>query len=87
MTEKEYRAHPAISRSELWRFHESPQKFKYAKDNPPAPTPALLFGQVFHKLALEPETFSEEFIAAPAHKRWKGSVAGIFAGGGRQDRD
>ena len=65
MTEKEYREHPAISRSELWKFRESPQKFKYAKEHPPEPTPALLFGQVFHKLALEPETFSEEFIAAP----------------------
>ena len=65
MTEKEYREHPAISRSELWKFRESPQKFKYAKEHPPEPTPALLFGQVFHKLVLEPETFSEEFIAAP----------------------
>lgn len=65
MTEKEYRSHPAISRSELWKFHESPQKFKYSKEHPEEPTPALLFGQVFHKLALEPETFSEEFITAP----------------------
>lgn len=65
MTEAEYRAHPAVSRSELWRIHESPQKFKYFKENPKAPTPALLFGQVFHKLALEPETFFDEFAVAP----------------------
>ena len=65
MTEKEYRDHPAISRSELWRMNESPEKFKWFKDHPPAPTDALLFGQVIHKLLLEPETFEEQFAVAP----------------------
>lgn len=66
MTEFEYRSHPAISRSELWRMSESPEKFKYFKDNPEPPTPALLFGQVVHKLILEPETFYTEFAIAPS---------------------
>lgn len=65
MTEQEYRQHPAISRSDLWKLRDSPQKFRYAKDHPEAPTPALLFGQVFHKLALEPDTFDSEFAVAP----------------------
>lgn len=65
MTEKEYRAHPAISRSELWRMNESPEKFKWFKDHPPAPTEALLFGQVIHKLLLDPETFEEQFSIGP----------------------
>lgn len=69
MTEAEYRAHPAISRSELWWIHESPQKFRYFKDHPEEPTPALLFGQVFHKLALEPETFAAEYVVAPEVNR------------------
>lgn len=72
MTEKEYRQHPAISRSELWHIRESPQKFKYYKENPPAPTPSLLFGQVFHKMLLEPDTFNDEFVVAPeANRRTK----------------
>ena len=72
MTEKEYRQHPAISRSELWHIRESPQKFKYYKENPPEPTPALLFGQVFHKILLEPDTFNYEFVVAPdANRRTK----------------
>lgn len=72
MTEKEYRQHPAISRSELWRIRESPQKFKYYKENPPEPTPSLLFGQVFHKMLLEPDTFNDEFVVAPeANRRTK----------------
>lgn len=65
MTEQEYRNHPAVSRSELWRIHESPQKFKYLKEHPEEPTPALLFGQVFHKMALEPDTFYLEFAVMP----------------------
>lgn len=69
MTEKEYRQHPAISRSELWKIRESPQKFKYYKENPPEPTPALLFGQVFHKMLLEPNTFDDDFVVAPEVNR------------------
>lgn len=69
MTEKEYRAYPAVSRSELWKISESPEKFKYEQDNPPEPTDALILGQAFHKLVLEPETFSEEFAVAPAVDR------------------
>lgn len=65
MTEKEYRAHPAISRSELWRINDSPEKFRYFKDNPEPPTPALIFGQYSHKLILQPETVSDEFAIIP----------------------
>lgn len=65
MTEKEYRRHPAISRSELWKLNESPEKFKWYKDHPEKPTPALLFGQVVHKLLLEPDGFEKEFAVLP----------------------
>lgn len=65
MTEKEYRQHPAISRSELWWLNRSPEYFKYRMDHPTEPTPALLFGQVAHKLLLEPEDFDTDFVVAP----------------------
>lgn len=65
MTEKEYRQHPAVSRSELWKIRESPEKFKYYKDNPKEPTPSLIFGQLFHKLALQPGTLKDEFAIMP----------------------
>lgn len=65
MTEAEYRNHPAVSRSELWKLQQSPEKFAYAKNHPEEPTPALLFGQVFHKLALEPDSFEQEYAVAP----------------------
>lgn len=69
MTEAEYRAHPAVSRSELWRLRDSPQKFKYFREHPPEPTPSLLFGQVFHKMVLEPDTFGDGFAVAPGVDR------------------
>jgi exodeoxyribonuclease VIII len=65
MTEREYREHPALSRSSLWNIDESPEKFKWEETNPSEPTEALLLGQVFHKLVLEPETFESEFALEP----------------------
>lgn len=65
MTDKEYRQHEGISRSELWRLRESPEKFKYAQEHPEPPTPALIFGRLVHKLLLEPDTFGDEFAVAP----------------------
>ena len=65
LTEKEYRANPAISRSELWRIKESPEKFLHYRNNPQPPTPALVFGQALHKAVLEPDSFSTEFAVAP----------------------
>lgn len=65
MTEKEYREYPAISRSELFKISESPEKFKYYQENPEEPTPSLIFGQLFHTMALQPETICEQFAVAP----------------------
>lgn len=69
MTEIEYRSHPAVSRSDLWKIHESPQKYRYAKDNPAESTLALQFGQVLHKLVLEPEEFFNVYAVAPVCDR------------------
>lgn len=69
MTEREYRAHPAISRSDLWTLRQSPEKFKWEREHPSPPTPALLLGQATHKLLLQPESFDEEFAVAPALDR------------------
>ena len=65
MTERDYRRQDGVSRTELWRLRESPEKFKYYQEHPEPATPALLFGAAVHKLLLEPETFDEEFAIAP----------------------
>lgn len=69
MTEKEYRQHPAISRSQLFKLWESPEKFKWAMDNPEQPTPALVFGQLLHAMVLQPETFWNDFEVMPTVDR------------------
>jgi len=65
MTEREYRASDGISRSELWRLRESPEKFLWYQEHPEEPTPALIFGAMVHKLVLEPEDFDNEYAVAP----------------------
>lgn len=65
MTEKEYRSHPAISRSELWNIRQSPEKFRWFMDNPAPPSDSLIFGQLVHALLLEPESTGREFLVMP----------------------
>lgn len=65
MTEREYRDHPAISRSQLFKLRESPEKFKWAMDHPEPATPALVFGQLLHAMVLQPETVDRDFAVAP----------------------
>lgn len=65
MTEKEYRDHPAISHSGLLKIAESPEKFNYYKEHPEPPTPSLLFGQLFHQMALQPELLDDRFAVSP----------------------
>ena len=69
MTDKEYRQMEGISRSELWKLRESPEKAKWAWEHPEEPTPALLFGQAAHKMMLEPADWQEDFVVAPATDR------------------
>jgi len=65
MTESEYRCSDGISRSELWRLRDSPEKFIWFQQHPEPPTPALVFGAAVHKLLLEEESFADEFSLAP----------------------
>lgn len=65
MTEKEYREYPAISRSQLFKIADTPEKFKWAMDHPEPATPALIFGQLLHTVVLQPETVDRDFAVAP----------------------
>lgn len=65
MTNKEYRQHPAISRSELFKISKSPQHFKYEFENPSEPTKELRIGVAFHKLVLEPGDFESDIAIVP----------------------
>jgi hypothetical protein len=56
MTNPEYHAHPALSRSDLHRLLESPAKWAYRKAHPKAPTAAMAQGTALHAAVLEPAT-------------------------------
>ena len=67
MTNKEYREHAAVSRSELAvLLKNTPLHFKYAIDHPEEKdSKSLAFGRAAHKYILEKELFSLEFAVAP----------------------
>lgn len=69
MTNAEYHADPAISKSDLDLINRSPAYYRYVKENPKEQTSAMLLGSVFHKLVLEPETFAAEYAVCPAVDR------------------
>jgi len=85
MTNAEYHAHPAVSKSDLDLVNRSPAYYRYVKENPREQTAALIFGSVVHKLVLEPEKFDEEYAVAPLVDRrtkkgkedWCEFVAGL----------
>ena len=65
MTNKEYRDHEGISKSQLFKIAKSPYHFKYSMENPQEDTKALLFGRAAHKYILEKEDFFNEFVIMP----------------------
>lgn len=69
MTNAEYHADPAISKSDLDLINRSPSYYKYVKGNPRVQTAAMLLGSAVHKLVLEPEDFGEEYAVAPLADR------------------
>ena len=67
MTNKEYHAHPAVSKSDIDLFLASPAKFalKKAGKLPPLENSALILGSATHKLTLERADFDSEFSIEP----------------------
>lgn len=61
MPEKEYRAHPAVSQSDLKNLAKCPLYYKYKKENP-CDTPALKTGRMIHTYILEQEKFEKEYF-------------------------
>ncbi len=69
MSNAEYHADPAISKSDLDLINRSPAYYKYVKENPREQTAAMLLGSVVHKLVLEPDIFAAEYAVCPATDR------------------
>lgn len=65
MTNAEYHASGAVTKSVLDLVHKSPALYQYRKEHPQEATENMLLGSVVHKLVLEPEDFENEFAVLP----------------------
>ena len=69
LTNEEYHAHPAISRSSLGLVAQSPLHFWHRHYNsayvPSLPTPQMRLGTAVHAAVLEPALFKAEYVLAP----------------------
>lgn len=68
MTNADYHALPSVSKSGLDLIRKSPAIYKYRRENPQLPTPAMRMGTLTHTAILEPDRMSE-LIVAPAVDR------------------
>lgn len=67
---EDYHSGPGVSKSDLvWILHHTPFHLWHRKNHPELYefkwSPIMLLGSVAHKLLLEPDQFSEEFIVMP----------------------
>lgn len=65
MTNAEYHATSAVSKSDLDLIAKSPAHYIESKNSPKEQTVSMLLGSVAHKLVLEADKFEEEFAIAP----------------------
>ena len=65
MTNAEYHATSAVSKSDLDLIAKSPAHYTEAKNAPKEQTASMLLGSVAHKLVLEQDKFEEDFAIAP----------------------
>jgi exodeoxyribonuclease VIII len=66
MPTETYFAIDAMSQSGAKEILRSPAHFRYARENPRQPTPAMRFGTAVHAGILEPERFEADVVCAPA---------------------
>jgi len=65
LTNAEYHASPAISKSGLDLIRRAPAFYRWRQANPTEQTPAMLLGTLTHTAVLEPDRFASEVIARP----------------------
>ncbi len=61
----DYRAADAVSKSDLDLIHRSPAHYRQEKDFPSPPTPAMVWGTMFHTFILEPDVFEAQYAVLP----------------------
>lgn len=65
LTNAEYHASPAISKSGLDLIRKAPALYAYRRENPTEQTPAMRLGTLTHTAVLEPHLFGPSVIVRP----------------------
>ena len=65
LTNAEYHASPAISKSGLDLIRKTPALYQWRRSNPTEQTPAMRLGTLTHTVVLEPEVFADSVIVRP----------------------
>lgn len=65
LTNAEYHASPAISKSKLDLIRKLPALYAYRRDNPQEQTPAMRLGSLTHTVVLEPQLFRASATVRP----------------------
>jgi exodeoxyribonuclease VIII len=65
LTNAEYHASPAISKSGLDLIRKAPALYRWRQANPTEQTPAMRLGTLTHTAVLEPDSFAASVIARP----------------------
>jgi hypothetical protein len=79
VTEIEYRSHLAWSKSDLDLIAKSPMAWKWAREEEPEPTAAMLFGSALHSAILTPKEYELDYVVCPKFdKRTKEGKAGYL---------
>ena len=65
LTNEEYHALPSVSKSGLDLIARAPALYKYRRENPSPPTPAMRIGSLTHTAILEPDKLPGLVVVAP----------------------
>lgn len=61
MTNKDYHAHPALSKTQLDWLNQSPAHYQCYLKEPPQATPAMVKGAAFHTAVLQPDQWGKQY--------------------------
>jgi hypothetical protein len=69
LSNHDYHAQTSISKSGLDLIRKAPAVYKWRRDNPQPPTPAMRMGTLVHTAILEPDSMSELLLAPTVDRR------------------
>lgn len=69
LSNQDYHAQSSISKSGLDLIRKAPAVYRWRKDNPQPPTPAMRMGTLVHTAILEPDRMSELIVAPTVDRR------------------